>query len=114
MWKKVKEPVDAKHIKISVNTTFSMTDDVTSEMIRNKLFDELFLELKKHYSEYAYFQKEHSPDPFIVEYTAEMTVVPRGVRETFVDKYKYEVQGQEFTHEQIEKAVQKTYPEYFI
>jgi hypothetical protein len=116
MWKSKRVPVDVKNIRINIDTQ-ERNDEygITDEMVRNAIFDELYNELKKNYSEYVVIQKNYNAlSPFTVNYTAQITVAPTGMSTVMMDKHHYEVNGVKFTHEEIEGAVTKAFPEYFI
>ncbi len=60
--------------------------------------------------------KECSIDPYEHEqvYRAELNVAKPNITNCLIDGWKYEVDGQNFTHEQVRKAIMNTFPEYYL
>jgi hypothetical protein len=114
MWVETTEPKTSENVKIQVDTTNMFEPTVSSNAIQDKLTDELLNKIKKEYKDFILFRKDEKPYNMTVTYTAEITLVPRGLQKVFINHYKYEVDGVEFTHEQVKEAIQKSYPEYFI
>lgn len=82
------------------------------QRIKEQLTQELVRELYKQ--DCIQYMKRNAMETFTDEYTAHINVAEPGITDVMMSEYTYEVQGQVFTHDLIEKAILNTFPEMFL
>jgi sugar-specific transcriptional regulator TrmB len=111
MWKTqemIKSPATLK-------TQISTSVNIHPEEIRKKLVADLIDDIYKNNEKYITFTSTKQMQYNFEEiYTAEISLVPKNFGNVIINDSDYTIDDVSFSHEQIEKAVIKTYPEYFI
>ncbi len=111
MWEKTQKVVEPIDIGAELTTTPYVSDAIDQEgYIRKHLAEAIVQKLARVIT----YEKSMMPMTGESKYRAKIRVVPQDITSQVVDHYVYKIQDIEFTHKQIEEAVLKQYPEYFL
>ena len=115
MWNRQETIKPVEKIKAQTIVTNGSYNNLNiEELVKQDLTRSIVEGLMK---DYITLRKQKSPFTQDTEYQAELSVIKPNFTDLtniVVDDYVYKVKNIEFTHQQIEEAVTKQFPEYFL
>lgn len=80
--------------------------------LKRNLANKIGIELLKH--NFIEFRKNQNFEKYQDELIGRVIVGEPGISNIIISDYYYEVDNKKFTHQQIEEAIKKSFPEYWF